>query len=69
VIVPISSLQKGSKVAVLVIPLVLVVLLSAPSWLLWPFLNNDRRTAVLQFLGQLIEWIKVVSQVAASTRG
>ena len=61
-IVPISSLQQGPKIAALVIPLILVVLLSAPTWLLWPFLSNDRRTAVLQFLQQLVEWIKVISQ-------
>ena len=61
-IVPVSSLRQGSKVAALVIPLILVVLLSAPTWLLWPFLNNDRRTAVLRFLEHLVQWTKVVSQ-------
>lgn len=61
-IVPISSLQHTSKVALLVIPLILLVLLSTPAWLLWPFLSSDRRSAVLQFLEQLVEWVKILGQ-------
>jgi hypothetical protein len=58
----ISSLrgQRTVIAAILVLPLLAVVLLSAPAWLAWPFLANERRTAVLAFLDRLVEWVKAL---------
>lgn len=47
--------------AVLTVPLLAVVLLSAPAWLAWPFMGSDRRTAVLDFLSELVEWARVLT--------
>jgi hypothetical protein len=35
-----------------------VVLLFTPAWLAWPFLPAERRTAVLDFLNRLVEWVR-----------
>jgi hypothetical protein len=56
-----SRWQRAVIAAILVIPLLAVVLLSAPAWIAWPFLATDRRTAVLDFLDRLIEWIKILA--------
>jgi hypothetical protein len=64
VIVPSARWQRVAITALLVIPLVLVVGLSAPMWLAWPFLSEPRRNAVLQFLGCLIDWIKAITRSA-----
>lgn len=61
VILPSARWQRVVVTALLVVPLVLVVLLSAPAWLVLPFLSEPRRNAVLQFLGSLIDWIKVIA--------
>ena len=53
--------QRVVITALLVLPLVLVVGLSAPAWLALPFLSEPRRNAVIQFLGCLIDWIKTIS--------
>ena len=64
VFVPSSRWQRAVIAAILIIPLVVVVLLSAPAWILWPFLDAERRTAVLGFLDRLIEWIKVLAGIS-----
>jgi hypothetical protein len=61
--VPIPRWQRAVIAAVLVIPLLPVVILSAPAWVAWPFLSTDRRAAVMQFLDRIIEWIKVLSHI------
>jgi hypothetical protein len=58
--------QRIAIVAVLVVPLVVVVLLSAPAWLMWPFLPAERRTTVLEFLDRLIEWSKVLAGITGA---
>lgn len=58
--------QRIAIVAVLVVPLVAVVLLSAPAWLTWPFLPAERRTTVLEFLDRLIEWSKVLAGITGA---
>lgn len=60
-IVPSARWQGTAIAAILVVPLLVVVVLSAPAWLAWPFLDADRRTAVLDFLNRLVEWVRVVS--------
>jgi hypothetical protein len=61
VIMPSAHWQRIVITALLVMPLVLVIALSAPAWLVWPFLSEPRRNAVLQFLGHLIDWIKTIA--------
>lgn len=55
--------QRAVIAAVLIVPLIAVVLLSAPAWFVWPFLPTDHRNAVLEFLDRVIEWIRVVSGI------
>ncbi|HMH91076.1 MAG TPA: hypothetical protein VK586_08330 [Streptosporangiaceae bacterium] len=35
-------------------------MLSAPAWLVLPFLSEPRRDSVLELLGCLIDWIKAI---------
>lgn len=60
---PPSRWQRVVIAAVLVIPLIVVVVLSAPAWVMLPFLSTDRRTAVLEFLDRLVEWITVLAGI------
>jgi hypothetical protein len=61
VILPSARWQRVIITALLVLPLVLVIGLSAPMWLALPFLSEPRRNTVLQFLGCLIDWIKTIA--------
>ena len=56
-----SRWQRVAITALLVVPLVLVVGLSAPAWLAWPFLPKESRDAVIEFLGRLIEWVRAIA--------
>jgi hypothetical protein len=60
VLVPVGRWQRVAVTALLVVPLVLIIGLSAPTWLAWPFLPERRHKAVLQFLRYLIDWIKAI---------
>jgi len=60
VILPSGHWQRAVITALLVIPLVLVVLLTAPAWLVMPFLSESRRNSVLDLLDRLIDWIKAI---------
>jgi hypothetical protein len=61
VIVPSARWQRVAVAALLVLPLVIVVALSALTWIMLPFLSEPRRNAVLQFVSYLIDWIKAIS--------
>jgi hypothetical protein len=61
VILPPARWQRVVIAALLVVPLVLVIALSAPTWIVLPFLSEPRRNTVLQFLGCLIDWIKAIA--------
>jgi hypothetical protein len=63
VILPSSRWQRVAVTALLVLPLVLVVGLSAPAWLVLPFLSEARRDAVIRFLGCLIDWVKAIARL------
>jgi hypothetical protein len=54
--------QRVAVVAILVIPLLALVLLSAPAWITWPFLDSDRRATVLDFVDRIVEWTKALSK-------
>jgi hypothetical protein len=61
VIVSPTGWQRVFITALLVAPLLLIVVLSTPMWLVLPFLSTPRRNAILQFVDRLIEWIKTVA--------
>lgn len=63
-ILPSSRWQRVAVTALLVLPLVLVVGLSAPAWLVLPFLPEGRRDAVISFLRCLIDWVKTIAGAA-----
>jgi hypothetical protein len=40
-----------------VLPVVIIVCLSAPAWLSWPFLPKDRRDSVIEMVNSLKAWV------------
>jgi hypothetical protein len=52
-------LSRPVLVALSVLPLLVVVLLSAPAWLSWPFLPAGRQQVVLAVLDRLVQWTRV----------
>jgi hypothetical protein len=60
-----SGWQRAITAALLVLPLLLLVVLSTPVWLVWPFLPDANRKAVLEFVGKLIEWTKAITGVSS----
>jgi hypothetical protein len=61
VILPTAQFQRVTIAALLSLPLLLIVALSAPAWIVLPFLSTGRRTAVIKFLGCLILWVKAIA--------
>ena len=57
---PPSRWQRVAITALLVLPLLLIVVLSAPAWAVLPFLSEPRRDTVIKFLGCLIDWVKAI---------
>jgi hypothetical protein len=49
-----------------VLPVILIVIFSAPAWLSWPFLTDDRRQTVLQMVDALARWTRGEHEVDAS---
>lgn len=39
-----------------------LVLLSIPAWITWPFLGNERRTTVLEFVDRIVKWTKALGK-------
>lgn len=54
--------HRVAVAAILVIPLLALVLLSAPAWITWPFLDADRRATVLEFVDRIVEWTKALTK-------
>lgn len=65
-ILPSSRWQRVAITALLVLPLVLIVALSAPGWLVFPFLPQTGRDSVMTLLDRLIDWIKAIAPRASS---
>ena len=40
------------------VPVVIIVILSAPAWLTWPFLSEARQRTVLQMVDALARWTR-----------
>ncbi len=53
--------QRVALAAILVLPLIVLILLSAPAWITWPFLATDRRKTVLQFVDRIAGWAKTLT--------
>jgi hypothetical protein len=62
VILPSARWQRVAITALLVVPLVMVVALSAPAWLALPFLSEPRRNGVIQLLSCLVDWVKTIAR-------
>jgi hypothetical protein len=41
-----------------VVPVVIIVILSTPAWLTWPFLSEARQRTVLQMVDALAQWTR-----------
>ena len=61
-LLPQPGWQRVAVAAILVIPLLVLVLLSVPAWITWPFLVTERRTTVLQFVDRIIELAKTLTK-------
>jgi hypothetical protein len=61
VLVPQPGWQRVALAAILVLPLIVLILLSVPAWITWPFLDADRRTTVLQFVDRIAGWAKTLT--------
>ncbi|MFS4096452.1 hypothetical protein [Streptomyces sp. AF1A] len=51
-------LSRPALVVLCALPLLAVVLLSAPAWLTWPFLPAGRQEVVLAVLDRLVQWAR-----------
>lgn len=56
--VPAGQWQRVMIVALLVVPLLIMVVLSAPGWLLLPFLPKEGKEAMLKLAKIALEWIR-----------
>ncbi|MGR3871580.1 hypothetical protein ACUXZZ_23755 [Streptomyces graminifolii] len=51
-----SAWLKHALIALKILPVVLVVVLSAPAWLTWTFLPEQRQRVVLDMVKALADW-------------
>ncbi|MFJ1931564.1 hypothetical protein ACIPLC_15185 [Kitasatospora sp. NPDC086801] len=51
-----TVLLKHALVGLKFLPVLLVVALSAPAWLTWPFLSEQRQHVVLDMVKALADW-------------
>jgi hypothetical protein len=61
-------LSRPFLVSLLLLPLLAVVLLSAPAWLTWPFLPSQRQEIVLAVLDRLVQWTQAAMPRAGHGR-
>jgi hypothetical protein len=62
VLLPQPGWQRVAVAAILVLPLLVLILLSLPAWITWPFLGTERRTTVLEFLDRIVELTKALTK-------
>jgi hypothetical protein len=58
-----SLLSRGGRalvVAITMLPVLIFVILSAPAWIVWPWLDASRRDSVHRMVEQLTEWTRDV---------
>lgn len=58
---PFARWQRVVIAALLVVALVVLLVLSAPGLLAWPFLSQARRDSVMQFLDRIVMWVKAIT--------
>ena len=54
-----TLLLRGARalvVAITMLPVLLVVILSAPAWVVWPWLGENRRESIHRMVDQLRQW-------------
>lgn len=61
-------LSRPFLVVLFLLPLLVVVLLSAPAWLTWPFLPPQRQEVVLAVLDRLVQWTRATMPRAGHDR-
>jgi hypothetical protein len=61
VLVSFARWQRVVIAALLVVPLIVLLVLSAPGLLAWPFTSEARRTSVLQFVDKVVDWVKAIA--------
>lgn len=49
---------KHALIVLKILPVFVVVVLSAPAWLSWPFLSADRQRVVLDMVKALADWTR-----------
>ncbi|RSN57752.1 hypothetical protein DMH12_12470 [Streptomyces sp. WAC 04229] len=55
-----SLMCKYALVVLKLLPVLLVVVLSAPAWLTWPFLTQARQRVVLDMVKALADWTRSI---------
>lgn len=61
-LLPQPGWQRVAVAAILILPLLALVVLSAPAWITWPFLGTERRTTVLEFVDRIADWAKALTK-------
>jgi hypothetical protein len=51
-------LTRSFGIVLRVLPVLVIVILSAPAWLTWPFLPADRQQVVLDMVKELAAWTR-----------
>jgi hypothetical protein len=62
VLLPQPGWQRIAVAAILVLPLLVLILLSTPAWITWPFLSAERRATVLELLDRIADWAKAFTK-------
>jgi hypothetical protein len=62
VLLPQPGWQRVAVAAILVLPLLVLILLSLPAWITWPFMGTERRTTVLEFVDRIADWAKALTK-------
>ncbi|WP_351231389.1 hypothetical protein [Streptomyces sp. NPDC002133] len=47
----------------LVMPMCLFVVLSAPAWLCWPFLPEQKQRVVIEVMQKLVDWTRACRHI------
>ena len=58
-----ALLARGARalvVAIAMLPVLVFVILSAPAWVVWPWLDEKRRESVHRMVDQLTQWTRDV---------
>lgn len=61
-LLPQPGWQRVAVAAILVLPLLVLILLSLPTWITWPFMGTERRTTVLEFVDRIADWAKALTK-------